>query len=76
MTPAEKLRVQEPSQSRDGKGVPMAATLLAGVRTPLNRSPHSDPGSPLNERSQALDLLAAILPQKNCKNQEKEVYII
>ncbi len=34
----------------------MAPTLPAGVKSPLNRSPHSGPVNPLNEQSQALDL--------------------
>ena len=76
MTPAEKLRVQEPLQSRDSKRVPMAPTLPAGVRTPLNRSPHSEAGSPLNEQSKALDLTTVILPKKTLQNQKKGVYII
>ena len=54
----------------------MAPILPAGVRTPLNRSTHSEAGNPLKERSQALDLPAAILPKKTLQNQKKGIYII
>ena len=62
--------------ARPRKGVPMAPILPAGVRTLVNRSPHSEAGNPLNDRLQALDFTAVILPKKTSQNQKKGVYII
>ena len=48
--------IQEPFESREPKRAPAAPTLSGGATTQLSRSPHSEAGNPLNERSQALDL--------------------
>ena len=49
----------------------MAPTLPAGARTPLNQSPHSEAGRPLNERSQALDLRGGDAASKELQKPEK-----
>ncbi len=68
--------IQEPFESPEPKRAPAAPALPGGLKTRLSRSPHSEAGNPLNERSQAPDLPGGDSASKEVQKRQKGVYII
>ena len=68
--------IQDSFESREPKLAPVAPTLSGGLKTQLSRSPRSEAGNPLNERSQALDLSGSDSASKELQKSQKVVYII